>query len=232
MRGEQDTPIMGKDATLQDNIDLLRDVLKTQNELIRRHVNPDLTAVQRLFVLFTEVEAFYYGDAQTPGLMGDPEKPRLTYRFAATQFGDYELALYVAPSNTATMEHLMLLGVQMNGGETVVRGLVGPDFASLDLSCQEWDDAVRNNVRISRLTVPCRKRLTTLTLYAMSPMAVLERLVLHPMGREIPASYLGPWESWQVQHRVMLTSKVLLWIFHPQQHPLFSLLPIHFFKPS
>lgn len=198
MRGEQDTPIMGKDATLQDNIDLLRDVLKTQNELIRRHVNPDLTAVQRLFVLFTEVEAFYYGDAQTPGLMGDPEKPSLTYRFAAAQSGDYELALYVAPSNTATMEHLMLLGVQMNGGETVVHNLVGPDFASLDLSCQEWDDAVRNNVRISRLTVPCRKRLTTLTLYAMSPMAVLERLVLHPMGREIPASYLGPWESWQV----------------------------------
>lgn len=79
MRGEQDTPIMGKDATLQDNIDLLRDVLKTQNELIRRHVNPEPTAVQRLFVLFTEVEAFYYGDAQTPGLMGNPEKPSLTY---------------------------------------------------------------------------------------------------------------------------------------------------------
>ncbi len=30
MRGEADTAIMGKNATLEDNIQLLRDVLKTQ----------------------------------------------------------------------------------------------------------------------------------------------------------------------------------------------------------
>lgn len=127
----------------------------------------------------------------------DPQRPSLTYRFAAEQDGDYELCLYVAPSNTATMEHLMLVGVQMNDGEPIVHNLVGPDFASLKLDCQEWDAAVRNNIRISRLTVPCHEGVNTLTLYAMSPMAVLERLVLHPVEREIPASYLGPQESWR-----------------------------------
>lgn len=230
MRGEQDTPIMGKDATLQDNIDLLRDVLKTQNELIRRHVNPDLTAVQRLFVLFTEVEAFYYGDAQTPGLMGDPEKPSLTYRFAAAQSGDYELALYVAPSNTATMEHLMLLGVQMNGGETVVRSLVGPDFASLDLSCQEWDDAVRNNVRISRLTVPCRKRLTTLTLYAMSPMAVLSGWCCTRWDGKFPPPIWGRGRAGRCSIALCSHQRCCCGFFI-RSSTLFSLLLIHFFKP-
>ena len=45
MRGEADTAIMGKNATLEDNIQLLRDVLKTQKKLIQEHVNPDLTRV-------------------------------------------------------------------------------------------------------------------------------------------------------------------------------------------
>lgn len=88
MRGEADTPIMGKESTLQDNIDLLRDVLKEQNRLIREQINPDLDEVQRLFVLFTEVEAFFYGDETTPGLMGDPELEGVTLMLSDDNFGN------------------------------------------------------------------------------------------------------------------------------------------------
>src|SRR5690625_4213053 len=66
MRGEQDTPIMGKEATLADNIELLRDVLETQNRLIQENVNPNLSEVPRMFALYKEVEPFFYGDEQTP----------------------------------------------------------------------------------------------------------------------------------------------------------------------
>ena len=78
MRGENDTAILGKDATLADNIDLLRNVLKTQNELIRETVNDDLNQVPRQLVLFTEVEEFLYGSEAVPGLMGDPELDGVT----------------------------------------------------------------------------------------------------------------------------------------------------------
>lgn len=70
MRGEQDTSIMGKGATLADNIGLLKDVIQTQNELIKEHVNPDLSEVPRMLALYKEVEPFFYGDQDTPGLMG------------------------------------------------------------------------------------------------------------------------------------------------------------------
>ena len=69
MRGEQDTSIMGKEATLADNINLLRDVLRTQNQLIRDHINPNLSEVPRMLALYKEVEPFFYGDQDTPGLM-------------------------------------------------------------------------------------------------------------------------------------------------------------------
>lgn len=73
MRGEADTAIMGKNATLEDNIQLLRDVLKTQKKLIQEYVNPDLTRVPRMIALYKEVEEFFYGDEKTKGLMGAEE---------------------------------------------------------------------------------------------------------------------------------------------------------------
>lgn len=73
MRGEADTAIMGKNATLEDNIQLLRDVLKTQKKLIQEHVNPDLTRVPRMIALYKEVEEFFYGDEKTKRLMGAEE---------------------------------------------------------------------------------------------------------------------------------------------------------------
>jgi hypothetical protein len=73
MRGEADTAIMGRKATLADNINLLRDVLKTQNQLIKDNVNPNLKEVPRMLALYKEVEPFFYGDKDTPGLMGCQE---------------------------------------------------------------------------------------------------------------------------------------------------------------
>lgn len=73
MRGEADTAIMGKNATLEDNIQLLRDVLKTQKKLIQERVNPDLTKVPRMIALYKEVEEFFYGNEKTKGLMGAEE---------------------------------------------------------------------------------------------------------------------------------------------------------------
>ncbi|MRH41544.1 alpha-glucuronidase [Aquibacillus halophilus] len=69
MRGEQDTSIMGKGSTLADNIEYLRDVIQTQNELIKENVNPNLSEVPRMLALYKEVEPFFYGDEDTPGLM-------------------------------------------------------------------------------------------------------------------------------------------------------------------
>ncbi|MBR6403634.1 MAG: glycosyl hydrolase 115 family protein [Eubacterium sp.] len=73
MRGENDSKILGENATLKDNIDLLRGVLKTQNQLIREEVNENLKEVPRMLALYKEVEPFYYGNDEVEGLMDNPE---------------------------------------------------------------------------------------------------------------------------------------------------------------
>ena len=73
MRGERDSKILGEDATLKDNIDLLRDVLKVQNQLIKEEVNENLREVPRMLALYKEVEPYFYGDEKTKGLMNSKE---------------------------------------------------------------------------------------------------------------------------------------------------------------
>lgn len=88
MRGEADTAIMGKNATLEDNIQLLRDVLKTQKKLIQEHVNPDLTRVPRMIALYKEVEEFFYGDEKTKGLMGAEELENVILMLCDDNYGN------------------------------------------------------------------------------------------------------------------------------------------------
>ena len=87
MRGEADTAIM-QNATLADNINLLRDVLKTQNRLIRENVNTDLDKVPRMLALYKEVEPYFYGDKHTKGLMDDPELEGVTLMLCDDNHGN------------------------------------------------------------------------------------------------------------------------------------------------
>lgn len=86
MRGENDTAIM-ENATLEENIQLIRDILQAQNKLIKDNVHPDLDQVSRQIVLFTEVEEFFYGNEDTPGLIGDPELEGVTLMLSDNNHG-------------------------------------------------------------------------------------------------------------------------------------------------
>jgi hypothetical protein len=88
MRGEADTAIMGKEATFADNVNLLRDVLRTQNKLIKEYVNQDLDKVPRMLALYKEVEPFFYGDGNTPGLMGSEELENVIIMLCDDNFGN------------------------------------------------------------------------------------------------------------------------------------------------
>ena len=87
MRGEADTAIM-QNATLADNINLLRDVLKTQNRLISENVNQNLEKVPRMLALYKEVEPYFYGDKHTKGLMNDPELEGVTLMLCDDNHGN------------------------------------------------------------------------------------------------------------------------------------------------
>ena len=127
------------------------------------------------------------------------KRPWVEYSFMAFQEGDYDLDIYMAPSNTATSEHRLCFGVQINGGRIREINGVGEDFRSLDLLCEEWDGCVRNNTRIRKTQVSCVRGMNNLRIFGGSPLVVLERLVLYPSGTKPQDSFLGPPESFAVR---------------------------------
>ncbi|MCL1822703.1 MAG: glycosyl hydrolase 115 family protein [Oscillospiraceae bacterium] len=71
MRGQADTSILGANATLGDNMNLLADVLKDQRQIIKDVYGAENAAPQ-LLALYKEVEDFYYGDS-TYGKLAVPD---------------------------------------------------------------------------------------------------------------------------------------------------------------
>ena len=88
MRGEADSTILGREATLADNIEYLRDVLVTQERLIKECVNENIMEVPRMLALYKEVEPFFYGDENTKGLMDSKELEGVTLMLCDDNFGN------------------------------------------------------------------------------------------------------------------------------------------------
>jgi len=68
MRGERDSSMLGDNSSLKENIDLLKDIIKNQRELIKRHVNPNIDEVPQVIALYKEVEEYFYGKEWVDGL--------------------------------------------------------------------------------------------------------------------------------------------------------------------
>ena len=88
MRGEADTPILSSGSTLADNAALLRDVIATQNEIVREKYQKDIMDIPRMLALYKEVESFYYGDGKTPGIKGCSELDGVTLLLCDDNFGN------------------------------------------------------------------------------------------------------------------------------------------------
>lgn len=65
MRGERDTSMLGENATLEENISLLKRIITQQRRLIRENVSREHT---QMLALYKEVERYFYGDETTEGL--------------------------------------------------------------------------------------------------------------------------------------------------------------------
>lgn len=70
MRGEADTTILGENATLKDNIDLLKKVITCQKRLLAEQEKRLGRKLPTMLALYKEVEPFFYGDDNTEGLCG------------------------------------------------------------------------------------------------------------------------------------------------------------------
>ncbi|MCL2802164.1 MAG: glycosyl hydrolase 115 family protein [Treponema sp.] len=87
MRGERDTSMLGRDSSLKDNIDLLKDIITNQRQLIKKHVHDDVDSVPQLLALYKEVEEYFYGNSKTAGLKDWKELENVICMLCEDNFG-------------------------------------------------------------------------------------------------------------------------------------------------
>ena len=68
MRGEADSKLLGEDATMADNINVVKEAILTQHKLLKECVNENLSEIPRVLAIYKEVEDYYYGDGTCEGL--------------------------------------------------------------------------------------------------------------------------------------------------------------------
>lgn len=129
-----------------------------------------------------------------PFKAGDKNIPSLDYTFCAEQDGTYTLEFYFAPTNPPLIDNVMEYAYELNGGGQQLMNMVNKETFVTYFS-DEWAYGAEYSIQKRRVNVQCKKGMNTLRFWALCPTIVLEKLVLFPEGKEPPASYLGPAES-------------------------------------
>ncbi len=88
MRGERDSRLLGEDATVSENVDLLKEVITNQRRLIRECASQENAPVPQLFAIYKEVEDYYFGDAASGGIRGFSELEDVTLLFCEDNHGN------------------------------------------------------------------------------------------------------------------------------------------------
>lgn len=88
MRGESDSLLLSEDATLEENIQVIKDAILTQHALLRTYINEDLSKVPRMLAIYKEVENYYYGDETCKGLKGWEELDDVILMLCEDNFGN------------------------------------------------------------------------------------------------------------------------------------------------
>jgi hypothetical protein len=87
MRGERDSSMLDYNSSLRENIDILKDIITNQRDLIKKHVNPDIDSVPQLLAFYKEVEEYYYGNKQVEGLKNWDGLNGVIYMLCEDNFG-------------------------------------------------------------------------------------------------------------------------------------------------
>ncbi|MGM0901090.1 MAG: hypothetical protein ACQEXB_08310 [Bacillota bacterium] len=136
-------------------------------------------------------KAFPTTEYFTPG----KDAPYLQYQFVVQEAGEYELELYMQPSNPVRTDYTLFCGIQANDDDTAIVNVLPKGYRVDD---DNWAVGVLNNIHKHISTIKCKVGLNTLRVYAVSPGFVLEKLVIYPQGKKPANSYLGPTETYYV----------------------------------
>ncbi len=122
------------------------------------------------------------------------EAPALSYKIFAAEEGEYTCKIYAGASNPVVYHGKLSVGVAVNDSERTPVNTI-PDKGFDPWKSASWRVGVLDNIHIGECQLSLKKGLNEITLSAIDPAVVIEKIVLWNPNVEIRESYLGPKES-------------------------------------
>lgn len=128
------------------------------------------------------------------------DAPALEYKVYVPEEGTYELELYTAPSNPVVYKGKMCVAVAANDGTYEAFNTI-PDEGYVPWLSPTWAEGVLCQIHKQKKTLTLKKGENKISIKAMDPAVVIEKLVLVKDGCTYPEAYLGPAESFRKQEK-------------------------------
>lgn len=125
------------------------------------------------------------------------DAPSVTYAFNIERAGRYNVRLYTSPANPCFKDNRIVVGVSFGAGDYREVNLI-PDGYEVRDHNKPWEAGVLANVRCTDVETDLKKGINKITISALSPGLVLEKIVIVRVGCELPYSYLGAPESFKI----------------------------------
>ncbi len=148
MRGEADSAMLGEDSGLRANIEYLKDVITTQEALIREHAGPKSADLPRVLALYKEVEPFFYGNETVQGLKDWDGLTNTVCMLCEDNHGF--MRSLPTPEMTASLQKRgcgwgMYYHVDYHGGPTSYEWMPSTPFSKLwEQMCLAYDSGIRD----------------------------------------------------------------------------------------
>ncbi len=123
------------------------------------------------------------------------DAPALSYRFLAMEEGQYQVEVWVSPTNSVQGGMPLRFTLEATDGIKQIVNVLPADFKAGDWDDLRWSQGVLDQIRIVRTMVNCTKGIQTITIGALEPGLILERILVYRQENEPNRSYLGPVES-------------------------------------
>jgi hypothetical protein len=117
--------------------------------------------------------------------------PSLKYRFLIEDGGNYTAEVWTTPTNSTQNKRPLRFLFESPRGRQIITA-VPADFMAGSPSDQRWCEGVLNNIRISKISLNFENGVQEISIGALEPALVLEKVLIYKEGRGPLASYLGP----------------------------------------
>jgi len=121
--------------------------------------------------------------------------PVLEYKIYVKEAGSYRLELFTAPNNPIVYKGKMQVGIGVNKGVYRVLNTI-PDEGYIPWISVDWEEGVLSQIHKMSTEIELIQGENTISVKAMDPAVVLQKLVIAREDVTVPDSYLGPNESY------------------------------------